>query len=94
MIGSEGTLGFVAEAIFRTVPVPKRTATGLLMFDSLDAATEALPQIVYSGAEVVELIDAASIRAMGPDASSVLPKGFKVGEHTSLLVYSDRKSVV
>ena len=86
MIGSEGTLGFVAEAIFRTVPVPKRTATGLLMFDSLDAATEALPQIVYSGAEVVELIDAASIRAMGPDASSVLPKGFKVGEHASLLV--------
>lgn len=27
MIGSEGTLGFVAEAIFHTLPVPKRTAT-------------------------------------------------------------------
>lgn len=86
MIGSEGTLGFVSEAVFNTVPVPKRTATGLLMFDSLDAATEALPELVYSGADVVELIDAASIRAMGHDAASVLPKGFRVDQHASLLV--------
>lgn len=86
MIGSEGTLGFVAEAIFTTLPVPKRTATGLLMFDSLDAATAALPTLVQSGADVVELIDAAAIRAMGEDAASVLPKGFKVAEHASLLV--------
>ncbi len=86
MIGSEGTLGFVAEAVFNTVPVPKRTATGLLMFDSLDAATEALPTLVRSGADVVELIDAASIRATGEDAAPVLPKGFKVNEHASLLV--------
>ena len=86
MIGSEGTLGFVAEAIFHTLPVPKRTATGLLMFDSLDAATNALPTLVSSGADVVELIDAAAIRAMGDDATSVLPPGFKVAEHASLLV--------
>ncbi|MDO5076343.1 FAD-binding and (Fe-S)-binding domain-containing protein [Corynebacterium sp.] len=86
MIGSEGTLGFVSEAVFNTVPVPKHTATGLLMFDSLDAATEALPALVYSGADVVELIDAASIRAMGEDAASVLPRGFQVDQHASLLV--------
>ncbi|HSO69372.1 MAG TPA: FAD-binding and (Fe-S)-binding domain-containing protein [Arachnia sp.] len=86
MIGSEGTLGFVAEAVFRTVPVPARTATGLLMFDSLDAATAALPHLVGSGADVVELIDAASIRAMGDDAADALPPGFTVGRHASLLV--------
>ncbi len=86
MIGSEGTLGFVAEAVFHTVPVPARTATGLLLFDSLDAATTALPHLVRSGADVVELIDAASIRAMGADASSVLPAGFVPDRHASLLV--------
>lgn len=86
MVGSEGTLGFVAEAVFRTVPVPARTATGLLLFDNLDAATKALPELVYSGAEVVELIDAASIRAMGADGASVLPQGFTVEDHASLLV--------
>ncbi|MDF1487317.1 FAD-binding and (Fe-S)-binding domain-containing protein [Tessaracoccus caeni] len=86
MIGSEGTLGFVAEATFRTVKVPARTATGLLLFESLAAATTALPALVYSGADVVELIDAASIRAMGEDARGVLPEGFQPANEASLLV--------
>ncbi|MFT3876554.1 MAG: FAD-binding and (Fe-S)-binding domain-containing protein [Propioniciclava sp.] len=86
MIGSEGTLGFVAEAVFRTVKVPARTATGLLLFDSLASATTALPHLVYSGADVVELIDAASIRAMGADAADVLPAGFQPRQQASLLV--------
>lgn len=86
MIGSEGTLGFVAEAVFQTVPLPARTATGLLVFDSLDAATAALPGLVGSGAAVVELIDAAAIRAMGAEAADVLPPGFTVDRHASLLV--------
>ncbi|GAA4890394.1 FAD-binding and (Fe-S)-binding domain-containing protein [Tessaracoccus lubricantis] len=86
MVGSEGTLGFVAEAVFRTVPVPARTATGLLVFDSLNDATEALPVLADSGAAVVELIDAASIRAMGEAARDVLPARFRVSRHASLLV--------
>lgn len=86
MVGSEGTLGFVAEAVFRTVPVPARTATGLLVFNSLADATAALTSLVGSGAAVIELIDAASMRAMGQDASDVLPPGFRVDEHASLLV--------
>jgi len=40
---------------------------------------------VYSGAEVVELIDAASIRAMGPDASSVPPQGSTLGDHAGFV---------
>ena len=43
MVGSEGTLGFVAEATFRTVPAHPYAATGLLVFAHLAAATAALP---------------------------------------------------
>ncbi|HMQ65361.1 MAG TPA: FAD-binding and (Fe-S)-binding domain-containing protein [Arachnia sp.] len=86
MIGSEGTLGFVAEATFRTVRIPARTATGLLLFDSLEAATTALPHLVGSGAGVVELLDAASLRAMGAEARDVLPAGFIPTQQASLLV--------
>lgn len=49
MIGSEGTLGFVAEAVFRTVPVHSHCATGLMVFDSLDVAARALPELVSTG---------------------------------------------
>ncbi|PZP17258.1 MAG: FAD-binding oxidoreductase, partial [Kocuria rhizophila] len=38
VIGSEGTLGFVAEAVFRTVVRPTHSATALLVFEELQAA--------------------------------------------------------
>ena len=86
LVGSEGTLGFISEAVLRTVPIPARTATSLLLFDDLDSATAALPDIVYSGADVVELIDAASMRSMGQEGAVVLPEGFVPDRHASLLV--------
>lgn len=78
MVGSEGTLGFVAQATFNTVPVHKKNLTGFLLFNSLDSANEALPTLVDSGADVVELIDSESIVAMGQESAALLPDGFKV----------------
>lgn len=49
MVGSEGTLGFVAEARFRTVPVHPYAATGLLVFPTLAQATAALPDLGRGG---------------------------------------------
>ena len=86
MIGSEGTLGFVAEATLRTVRVRPRTTTGLLLFNSLDAATDALPGLVGSGADVVELLDSASMVAMGPEGAAVLPAGLAIDRQAALLV--------
>lgn len=87
MIGSEGTLGFVAEATFRTVPLHKHAATTLLVFETLHAATEALVAIVDSGATTVELMDAASLRAarIDPESASALP-ALEVVDHCALLV--------
>jgi D-lactate dehydrogenase len=87
MVGSEGTLGFVAEATFRTVPLHKYAATALLLFDSLRDATEALVAIVASGAVTVELMDAASLRAarIDPVSAATLP-GFEIIDHCALLV--------
>ncbi|NVM99555.1 FAD-binding and (Fe-S)-binding domain-containing protein [Arthrobacter sp. SDTb3-6] len=62
IVGSEGTLGFVAEAVFRTVPRLAHATSGLLVFTDLEAANTALPELVASGAATVELMDAASLR--------------------------------
>jgi D-lactate dehydrogenase len=62
LIGSEGTLGFVAEAEFRTIPILPAAATGLEIFSSLADATAALPALVDAGFATIELMDATSLR--------------------------------
>src|SRR5690606_24834576 len=61
VIGSEGTLAFVAEARFRTIEVRPQIATGLLVFSSLADAMAALPGLSEQGLATIELMDAASL---------------------------------
>jgi D-lactate dehydrogenase len=87
VIGSEGTLAFVAEATFRTVPVKNHVATGLLFFDGLRAATDALPDLVDADFATIELLDAASLRVAqrDPKAQGTLAS-IEVRDHAALLV--------
>jgi D-lactate dehydrogenase len=61
LIGSEGTLGFIAEAVFETVPKPSRTTVSWLHFDGIESATEPVPALVQSGATAVELMVAPAL---------------------------------
>jgi D-lactate dehydrogenase len=63
VIGSEGTLAFVSEAVFETVPLLPHTATAWIHFQSIDAATEPVPDLVASGATAVELMVAPALIA-------------------------------
>ncbi|GAA5165389.1 FAD-binding and (Fe-S)-binding domain-containing protein [Ornithinimicrobium tianjinense] len=87
MIGSEGTLGFIASATFRTVPVRSQVATGLLLFDDVVRATSAVPRIVEAGTATAELLDAASLRvsALDPLAPAAI-RDLDVVDHAALLV--------
>ena len=87
VVGSEGTLAFIAEATFRTVPVHTHTATGLLVFADLAAATACLPVLVDAGFATIELMDAASLRVaqLDPQATAEL-QALEVREHAALLV--------
>ncbi|MHB8187872.1 MAG: FAD-binding and (Fe-S)-binding domain-containing protein [Dermatophilaceae bacterium] len=62
LIGSEGTLGFIAEVVFDTVPLGAVHSTGLLLFPTLEAAAATVPAFVAAGARAVELMDAATLR--------------------------------
>jgi len=87
IVGSEGTLAFVAEATFRTVPIKPFAATGLLVFEDLTAATQALPELVAAGFATIELLDAASMRVAQQDASATNElRNLTVHEHAALLV--------
>ena len=64
LVGSEGTLAFVAEAVLDTVPVLPHKTTGLLVFPSLHAAGAAIVPLREAGATAVELLDRPSLRAV------------------------------
>lgn len=87
IVGSEGTLAFVADAVFRTVPVMPHAATALLVFESVDAATRALPALIDTGAAALELLDATSLRVARrlADAPAEI-SGFEIAGHAALLV--------
>jgi len=61
LVGSEGTLGFVAEAVFETVPLPARTTTAWVHFPGIDAAIAPVRDLVDSGAGAVELMVAPAL---------------------------------
>ncbi len=87
LVGSEGTLGFVAEAVFDTVPIAPAIGTALLVFDSLDAATGILPVLVDTGAATLELMDAASLRVIQADPTAAgIIDDVVIAEHAALLV--------
>lgn len=64
LIGSEGTLAFIAEAVLNTVPILPHKLTALLVFDNLHAAAEAVRAFRNAGARAIELMDAAALRAV------------------------------
>ncbi|MHC9044861.1 FAD-binding and (Fe-S)-binding domain-containing protein [Microbacterium saperdae] len=87
IIGSEGTLAFVAEATFRTIEVRSAIATGLLVFETLSAAMAALPALTDLGLATIELLDAASLRvAQGLSDVPATIAEIEVRGHAALLV--------
>ena len=87
VVGSEGTLAFVAEAIFETIPVAKLATTTVAVFADLHGATSALPDLVGTGAATLELMDAASIKvgqSFDDAPQSIL--GFDVDKQAALLI--------
>lgn len=93
IVGSEGTLAFVAEATFRTLPVKPHLATGLLIFRDLRDATAALPALVRAGFATIELLDAASLRVAQQDPEATVDlTGFVVVDHAALLVEFQEES--
>ncbi|GAB7029717.1 FAD-binding and (Fe-S)-binding domain-containing protein [Streptomyces sp. NPDC021749] len=63
MVGSEGTLGFLAETVFDTLPLDRHTAGALLFFRTLGAAAAAVAHFTAAGARAVELMDGNTLRA-------------------------------
>jgi D-lactate dehydrogenase len=103
LIGSEGTLAFIAEAEFETVPVPAATTTAWVHFPGIDAAIATVPDLVATGATAVELMVAPALITAAwnmvgapqewkelPPESAVLLVEFGAADETGLDAYVAR----
>lgn len=78
LIGSEGTLAFIAEAVLDTVADSPLKSTALLLFPDLFAACSAIEAFTQAGAAALEVMDRASLRSVEhqpgvPDYLKTLP---------------------
>jgi D-lactate dehydrogenase len=64
LIGSEGTLGFIAEAVLHTLPDYPRRYTGQLYFKNIQDAADAIYPLRQSGARAAEIMDRPSLRSI------------------------------
>ncbi len=64
LIGSEGTLGFIAEAVLHTLPDYPLKYTGQLYFRTVQDAAAAIAPLRRSGARAAEIMDRASLRSV------------------------------
>jgi D-lactate dehydrogenase len=64
IVGSEGTLAFIAEAVFDTIPDDQYRLTSFMIFPDMHKACAAVKPFVEQGAAAVELLDRASLRSV------------------------------
>jgi len=85
MIGSEGTLGFISELTYRTVPDHAHKASALVLYPDIEQAARAVQRLDREVVAAAEIMDRASIRSvegkpglpeglsgLGPDACALL----------------------
>ncbi|MDX1699719.1 MAG: FAD-binding and (Fe-S)-binding domain-containing protein [Melioribacteraceae bacterium] len=64
MIGSEGTLGFISQITFNTVPSYANKATALIIFPDIKMACSAIPMLKKLPVDAAELMDRASLKSV------------------------------
>ncbi|MFZ9360220.1 MAG: FAD-binding and (Fe-S)-binding domain-containing protein [Candidatus Nanopelagicales bacterium] len=93
LVGSEGTLGFIAEATFNTIDLLNENATTLLLFDDLKDATKSLPLLKESNANVIELLDISSLKvAQREHMADLVFKDLTFANNAALLVEYQAKT--
>jgi D-lactate dehydrogenase len=85
LVGSEGTLGFIAEVVLETFDDFPFKATSFLVFKNIYDASTLVPILIECEAEAVELMDKASLKAISKkyNIEAILPE--PIDTQTALL---------
>ena len=76
LVGSEGTLALITEATLRTEPLPRHRGVAVILFDSVEKAARAVPDVVASSPSACDLMDRRHLslaRAAEPRFDQLIP---------------------
>src|SRR4051794_25603370 len=107
VVGSEGTLAFIADATFRSRPEPAQTTVAWLHTADVDSAVALVPDLVAADARAVELMVAPALIAAAwnmpgtpeywkelPPESAALLVEFGGGDDAALAAAEDRATEI
>lgn len=86
LAGSEGTLAVIRSATVNLVKKPKHTILGVLSFDSIASACDAVPELLMRSPSAVELIPQMLIHLARSVPAFASQLGFVQGDPAALLV--------
>ncbi len=86
VVGSEGTLATVTEALLHLVPLPKSRAIAVLHFENVDAACAALEHILPLQPSAAEFLDGLIVRLARESLEYRNYLDFVVGDPASLIL--------
>lgn len=86
-VGSEGTLGFIAEITVRLIPLPEAKHTLLAVFDRLDDAAEAVADVIAARVvpATIDIMDQTTMRYV----EAYKPTGLPLDAEAVLLIEVD-----
>ncbi|MEG3640804.1 FAD-binding and (Fe-S)-binding domain-containing protein [Magnetococcus sp. PR-3] len=89
MVGSEGTLGFVSEMAYHTVPEYAHKATVMLLYPDIESACHAVTLLKEAPVDAAELIDRAGLGAVADQRGA--PEGLhKLDDEVAALLVETR----
>lgn len=91
-VGSQGTLGFIAETVFDTVALQRHRSAALVFFADLYSAAAAVPAFNEIGAIAVELMDGNTLRACAAVEGVPSDWGGELPRSTTALLVEFRES--
>jgi len=77
LAGSEGTLAVAVKAVLRLEELPRGRAAALVSFPSMDAAVEAVQEVLTCGPSALEIMDGlfvSMVREHRPELRDILPE--------------------